>query len=233
MAERPAVVIPAFNESVNLSKLLPEVKKFVENIIVVDDGSTDNTYEVANKHNLIILKNEKNEGKGWSLIRGVREAGKKGFCPVILMDADGQHPPELIKSFIKKYNEEEADIVIGNRVNRKSMPFIRFIVNALMSKIQSILLGLKLHDTQCGFRLYGIRAIELHREVNFEFSRFEYESEILLYAKLRNFKIVEINIPCIYLPDRKSKVSPIRDTIRWFIFLLKINKLKKKLLLEN
>lgn len=218
-----AVIIPAYNEEKGIAELVQRAKKKACHVIVVDDGSQDKTCLTAKESGATVLQNEKNCGKGASIIKGVRWSLEKNLCPVVLIDADGQHPPEIIDDFYSSYRSENADIIIGNRMRDPGdMPFVRRSANAFMSWLTSFFLGMRLHDTQCGYRLYGKRAMELHRDIDFQCRRFDYDSEILFYASAVGLTISEVDIPSIYIRGRKSRIHPIKDTIRWVKSLITI-----------
>jgi len=219
------VIIPAYNEEKSLPVLIKSVLKEVSSVIVVDDGSTDNTSKIAEESGALVVRNESNLGKGSSIINGILWCMDNGYEPVIVMDADGQHSSDKIKDFMRVYKEEKADLILGNRMKKAdNMPFIRLTTNRFMSWFTSILLGLRLHDTQCGYRLIGKRAMELHRDIIFRCQRFDYESEVLFYAVKKGFKILEVDIPTIYDSERKSRIHPVKDTLRWIKALFVIRK---------
>ena len=218
------VIIPAYNEEGFISHFIKRVKEHSACVIVIDDGSSDNTYAKAKECGAIVIKNERNSGKGASIIKGVRYAFENRLFPVVLMDADGQHPPEILGKFYEAYINYEADVIIGNRMNdSKNMPFVRRKTNEFMSFITSLFIGRKLSDSQCGYRLYGERAVALHSMVDFICERFDYDTEILLYASKLGMKIIEISIPSVYIGGRVSRIHPVKDAFRWVKALIKLS----------
>ena len=166
-------------------------------------------------------RNEVNEGKGASIIKGIRWCLEKGHAPVILMDADGQHVPDKIDDFIKEYEEKNLDLIIGTRMKKTdAMPIVRLITNRFMSWFTSMFIGVPLSDTQCGFRLYSKKTMQMHNQIEFKCLRFDYDSEVLFYASKMDLSIGEIDVPTVYLKDRKSRINPLIDTIRWIKALI-------------
>jgi len=213
------VVIPAFNEEKSLGRLLDELKKYVDKsqIIVIDDGSKDNTRIVAEKSDVHVISHKNNFGKGESLRRGFDEAVKRGFSWIITMDADMQHYPADICRFLEKAGKQDADIILGTRMgNLKNMPFQRILSNKITSYFISLRIGQKVEDSQCGFRMISRRLIE---EISLHKSHFSLESELLLKAGLRKFKIDSIAIKTVY-SNSKSHINPLRDTLGFiFVFI--------------
>ena len=221
--ETLTVIIPAYNEEKHIVSLISCLIENKYRVLLVDDGSNDSTRITAGNAGAEVLSHAENRGKGASIISGIIWCLEKGFSPIVLMDADGQHPPESIPDFLKVFEKEKADLVLGNRMkNAADMPRVRWLTNKFMSWFQSLFLGLRLSDTQCGYRLLGRRAMELHRSIAFQCQRFDYESEILFYAVKKNLKICEVDIPALYVKDRKSRIHPVKDTLRWFkaLFLI-------------
>ncbi len=211
------VVIPAFNEEKNLRKLLEELKKYVDKskIIVIDDGSKDNTKTIAESSGVCVIFNERNMGKGKSLRKGFDEAIKRAFLWIITIDADLQHQSSEINKFLEKAKNGDSDLIIGNRMgNIKNMPYHRILSNKITSFLISLRIGQKVKDSQCGFRMINRKVIE---KISLFKNHFSLESELLLKAGLNKFKIDSVEIKTIY-NDSKSNISPIRD-IFGFIFV--------------
>jgi glycosyltransferase involved in cell wall biosynthesis len=221
-----AVVIPAYNEAEGIPHLVKKVLQHIPTVIVVDDGSSDLTFSAARQSGAMALRHEVNMGKGAANTTGAAWCAENGYCPVVFMDADGQHPPEKIREFLALYEKDRPDLIIGTRMrDPKGMPLVRLLTNRFMSWFTSRLIGVTLTDTQSGFRLYGERLVEMHRGGGpFRFKRFEYESEVLFRAVRSGLRIAEIDIPTIYTPGRKSRINPVKDTIRWVRALCVIRK---------
>jgi glycosyltransferase involved in cell wall biosynthesis len=143
------VIIPAYNESKRIENVLTQLQKITPNIIVVDDGSTDRTSEIATKLGITTIQPKKNIGKGGALIKGIDHAiYAKNAQGIVMLDADGQHDPTLTELFIDSLNG--ADIVFGSRQLNSNMPTIRRIGNHLITKTLQTLYGIKITDALSG-----------------------------------------------------------------------------------
>ena len=134
------VIIPSYNESKVIAGLVERIKKIGLEVVVIDDGSQDNTATLAAQMGATVLRNEKKLGKGASLRKGFAFALQKPFTAVITMDGDGQHDPADIPKFIAAANNKEPCLIVGNRiVNPQGMPAIRWLTNRFMSSIISLI----------------------------------------------------------------------------------------------
>jgi hypothetical protein len=134
------------------------------------------------------------------------------------MDGDGQHETSDIDNFIRKMEDSDAGIVIGNRMSdTSSMPPVRKFTNRIMSFVISKLCGCKIPDTQCGFKL--IKKVVL-QNINLESSKYEIESEILIKSAKKGFKIESVPVKTVYKGEM-SKINPVVDTIRFLTLLIK------------
>ncbi len=213
---RVCVIIPTYNESIEIGKIIQKIRRQNLEVVVIDDGSTDMTAQISKREGAVVLRNSKNKGKGFSLIRGLEYTREKNFDAAITMDGDGQHSPDDIPFFIQKAESSEAGIIIGNRMhNPKKMPLIRILTNKFMSWLISKLIKQKVNDTQCGFRLIKRELLE---KIKFTTHRFETESEILIEASRLGYNIVSIPIKTIYRRE-KSQINPLFDTIRFVNFI--------------
>lgn len=209
------VVVPAFNEGKSISTLLRKLKRYIDSddIVVIDDGSVDNTYDLAKKEGVKVIKHSKNMGKGRSLADGFQIALLEGYNGVITIDADLQHPVELIPEFLEK--AKFYDIVIGSRFNNLSgMPWDRYFSNKATSLVLSLLTGTRIEDTQSGYRYISI---EVLRNMRPTVSKFDFESEVLFQAVKRGYRVGYVTLPTVYGAE-KSSVRKFRDTLR-FIWL--------------
>ncbi|MCM8832687.1 MAG: glycosyltransferase family 2 protein [Candidatus Omnitrophica bacterium] len=220
MIEDILVIIPAYNEEKKIGQLLKNIKKYFKNILVVDDGSKDKTKEISEKENVIVISHRINKGKGEALKTGFKYAIEKNFSAVITMDGDGQHFPEDAAKFVEKYRKKtKVGIWIGKReIFSPDMPFLRKITNLSMSFLISLLSFQWIPDTQCGLRLIKIDVL---KKIKLYTSHYETESEILIKSGWRGIKIKSIPIKTIY-SEEKSKIKPIRDTVRFFKMLILI-----------
>jgi glycosyltransferase involved in cell wall biosynthesis len=212
------VLIPTYNEAQTIASIVKQIRSQNLDILVIDDGSSDNTYQIARDSGAFVLKNEQNQGKGISLIKGFDYILKNNFDAVITMDGDGQHLPDEIPSFMRLALSSDSGIIIGNRMlTRKNMPFVRVLTNKVMSWFISKVSKQKIPDTQCGFRLIKKEVLE---KLLLNTSKYETESEILIKASRLGFKIESLPIKSIYI-GKKSHINPFIDTLRFLNFILR------------
>lgn len=191
---------------------MADVKKKGLDVVVIDDGSVDDTGRIAEEHGAALITHRKNRGKGASLKRGFTYALKRDYAAVVMMDGDGQHNPEDLSRFIKTAADTGAELIIGNRMgDTRSMPLLRRWTNGYMSRLISKFAGQEIPDSQCGFRLIKRIVLEKVRLLSFNF---ETESEILIKAAKERFRIISIPIKTVYQGE-SSKINPIIDTIRF------------------
>ncbi len=193
------VVIPAYNEEKRIGDVIKKTKKYTSNIIVVDDGSRDRTYDVARKFNVIVARHVINLGKGAALKTGCELAIRKGADAMVLIDSDGQHNPEQIPNFIKGL--EDSEIVFGCRKLSKNMPFTMRFGNWFIRIMTRLLFGIKLDDTQCGFRALTSNA---YRKIEWDSADYAVESEMIANAGKKNLKLKQIPIETIYADNYKG-----------------------------
>jgi glycosyltransferase involved in cell wall biosynthesis len=211
---RIAAVIPAYQEEKYVSEVARRARAQLQNVLVVDDGSTDATAERARSSGVDVVVHPQNRGKGESIKTGLHYWLQRGSEYVVLLDADGQHLPEEISRFVEAAaSDNQAKIFVGSRMNDTStMPFVRRIVNRYMSGKISRACGQQIPDTQCGFRM-------LHRDIIPEVlsgaSRFEYETEMLIIASRKGHRVASVPITTVY-SDEVSSINPVRDTLRFF-----------------
>lgn len=215
---KTCVIIPTYNESNSIAKLVREIKKQNLEIVIIDDGSSDNTAQIAENNGAVVLRNKTNQGKGASLSRGFNYSLESGYDAVITMDGDGQHLPEDIPYFMRLAKYSDSGIVIGNRMQKsKSMPLERIFTNKFMSWLISLIAKQTIPDTQCGFRLIKKNVLE---KVRLFTTKYETESEILIRGSRLGFKIESVPIKAIYMGE-KSSINPLVDTIRFIKFIIK------------
>jgi glycosyltransferase involved in cell wall biosynthesis len=217
-----AAVIPAYNEERHIGDVVRRTRKKLDNVLVVDDGSHDNTAERAREAGADVIVHEQNRGKGETIKTGLRHWLDRQFDFTIILDADGQHRPEEIDRFVAAaLSPDEPKLILGNRMKDvSSMPRVRRIVNHWMSERISALCGQKIPDTQCGFRL-------LHRQLIPELlggtARFDYETEMLIVASRKGFRVDSVPISTVY-SDEVSSIHPVRDTLRFFKLMRRYRK---------
>jgi len=203
------VLIPGYNESRTIEQVVSNTLKVINDVVVVDDGSKDDTAQLAKDAGAIVLKHEINRGKGAALKTGFNYAVENGYDAVVTMDSDGQHDPEDIPRFLNALNSFKSGIIIGSRMNDiTTMPAIRKCTNKLTSYVNSTFAHQRIDDSQSGFRLI---TTDVFRTIKLETDRFETESEILIKASKAGFKIISVPIKTIY-GEEKSKIRPVKDT---------------------
>lgn len=215
---RTCCIIPAYNEEKHLSPVLRKLKGRGIDIIVIDDGSSDKTSEVAIAEGSYLIKLPSNKGKGYALRCGFKKAAEDKYDIIMTMDADGQHNTEECGRLLEKISSTGAGIIIGNRLHRpKGMPVYRFFINKLFSCITSAVCGQKIYDAACGYRAIKKKALE---SIKLESDGFDIDFEILIKAAKAGFKIESIKIDCIYAQE----VSSIRPLDYWRTFFRLIGK---------
>jgi len=207
------VIIAAYNEEKHIGNVINDVKKFCNNVIVVDDGSKDNTYDIAKNHGAIALKHIINLGKGAAVKTGADYAIKNGANIIILVDADGQHEPKEIPKFLKSI--EGKDIVFGYRKFTKKMPFILRFGNNFINTMTKILYHIDLKDTQCGYRALTAKA---YKKTRWESTGYPMESEMIANAGRNKLKYSEIPIETIY--SDKYKGTTVIDGVKIVLNIL-------------
>lgn len=232
MAKPPlkvCVLIPAYNEAKHVGAVVREVLEYCPDVVVIDDGSPDETDRVAAEAGATVLEHVHNQGKGAALQTGFDYARANGYDLAITLDADGQHAPSDIPAFLQAYERTHSPVLVGNRMgNVADMPWNRRFVNRFMSDLLSRVMGQYVPDSQCGFRLYHRSAFP-EGPYDAHSQRFAAESEILLRLSLQGRKIGAVTIQTIY-GDEKSKVNPFFDTIRFFRMLHRFRRIKKETL---
>lgn len=218
------ILIPACNEQNKIAALIAAVKQYQLDIIVVDDGSTDQTAIILKDLRVKVLTHKTNLGKGQALRTGFNYILKKDYDGVIIMDADGQHDPGEIPNFLERANDSGLGIIIGNRMqNTAGMPLVRKLTNIFTSYVISLVIGCRVWDSQCGFRLIKR---EVLKKLNLCTINYDTESEILIDAARNKFKIISIPVKTIY-NDQISRIHPVIDTVRFFNLICR-NLFKKK-----
>ncbi len=211
------VVVPFYNNDWAVKTLINHIKKIipVRNIIAVNDGSTDRTgNELAGLPEIRVITHVKNMGKGAALESGFRTALLHGAEWIITMDGDGQHSPDDLPFFLTK---NDSDLVLGQRkIAIGNMPFFRILSNTMTSWILSRITGQHIPDSQCGFRKINANVL---RQVRIQSGHFQYESELLIRAAQKGFKINSIRIRTLY-NSRWSSMRHFRDTLEFIRMIL-------------
>jgi glycosyltransferase involved in cell wall biosynthesis len=220
MNTRYLAIVPCYNVGDACKPVLQQVLRHIDICIAIDDGSTDKTASVIEGLQLPgveLLKHQTNLGKGKALITGFRHAIESypELDSIITLDGDGQHDPNLIPNFIQQHEQENADLVYGNRMtNLRGMPLHRQWLNALSNSIVSGICKMRIHDSQCGFRLYSTKLLRLVLD-ELRSERYEFETEILIRACKKQLKISWVPIPTIYSAETTALSNhSLSDVIR-------------------
>jgi glycosyltransferase involved in cell wall biosynthesis len=225
-----SIVVPAFNEASRIGESLRKIEEFLKRvpwsaeIVIVDDGSTDKTAAIVSEATipgLRLIRSEKNHGKGHAVRAGVLDA--RGDY-VIFSDADLSAPIEELQKLLTAAETQSADVVIGSRAVDRS--FIekhqsrgREVGGIIFNRIVRIVLGLKIHDTQCGFKMFRRQKIRpVFEKMTIE--GFGFDPELLFLASKAGLKILEI--PVRWSHAEGSKIRFMRDSVRMFTDLLQI-----------
>lgn len=220
------VAIPVFNELQYIDDILRAIHKYSENVLIVDDGSTDGSSEVLKKYTYIhLITHRKNIGYGRSLIDAFRFAFHNNFDWIITLDCDHQHEPAYIPHFYRQIAGDDADIISGSRYLMKIYsdvlppPPERIAINKSITKILNDSLNLRLTDAFCGFKAYRTSKI-----VKMELSEDGYGLPLQLWiqaARLK-FRISEIPVPLIYHDPKRKFSGPLEDPQRRLNYYMKI-----------
>ncbi len=212
------VVMPALNEAAHITDLVEKLKALHFNVLVVDDGSTDGTGDLAREAGAEVIRHERNLGKGKSLVEAFHYAAAEGYDALVTLDGDGQHDPADVPRFCDTYDRTGIPVLVGNRMHdRYRMPLIRRWTNRLMSRLLNRKMHQYIPDTQNGFRLYQTDVVTM---VVPDTNGFAAESEILLKLDEIDIRMGSVPIAAIY-GDEKSHIRPIHDTRLFLIMLLK------------
>jgi len=208
-------VIPEFNEEKSIGKVVRETRKYVDRVIVSDDGSKDRSGEEAVKNGALVLRHIINMGKGFSMRTGCDKAFLMGADFIVTLDGDGQHAPGDIPKLVGALRKEKLDIVLGSRYMKMEMPVTKQLGNWLLSSVSRIFFGVDVKDTQCGFKAFTRQA---YGKIRWDSRNYSVESEIIMRTGKEKLKYKEIPIRTIY--QDKFKGTTIIDGTRIFFRML-------------
>ena len=212
---RTLALIPAYNEAARVGNVVAGARNHVDEVVVVDDGSGDDTAAVAEKAGAKVIRHDRNRGKGGAIATALDYFGRSDAEFAVLLDADGQHDPAEIPKFVEAAQREQADVVVGTRMaDTEDMPLVRKLTNQFTSWITGRLARQRIPDSQCGYRLLRRNVL---KDLQFSTARFETETEMLIQAGRAGHRIVAVPIRTIYGGEaRTSYIHPLRDTVRFF-----------------
>ena len=211
MAGKILALIPAYNESRQIAKIVAGAREHLP-VLVVDDGSADDTAAQAEAAGAAVLRQVPNQGKGAALRAGFRRALAEGCAAVVTLDADGQHDPAEIPSFLDKFSGGEIDLVVGARDFRQ-MPLTRRLANTIGRVSFSWALGQPVRDNQSGYRLISQRL--LASLLDSHETGFEFEVEMIVTCVRRRYGLGWVPIRTIYA-DEKSHIEPGAHAVNYF-----------------
>ncbi len=194
-----AIIIPAYNEGNTIATIIAAAKNHCSTIIVVNDGSADNTKETAVAAGATVLSHKVNLGKGAALKTGCDFALSHGISKIIVLDADGQHDPNEIPQFITAL--ENHDIAFGYRKIPKTMPFMMRFGNAAINVMLQSLYRVHIEDSQCGYRAFTAAA---YQKIRWDALDYYVETEMILNAGRKKLKHTGIPIKTIYADNYKG-----------------------------
>ena len=203
-------LMPAWNEAIRMGPIVEATRARLP-VLVVDDGSHDDTPAVAETAGATVVRHPRNRGKGVALMTGFAWALERGYDAVLTLDADGQHDPADIPKFLAAYEAGAGDLIIGRR-DFSQMPFPRFFVNPFGSWLLSLALGTRIYDNQSGYRLHSRRCLET---LDLTTTGFDLEVEVIVQAVLQGTRIGWVDIRTIYGIGKVSYFHPIRDSARF------------------
>jgi glycosyltransferase involved in cell wall biosynthesis len=211
MTSRTAAVIPALDEAGSIAQVVAGVRGAVDHVIVVDDGSSDQTAERARAAGAEVIVHGINRGKGNAVRSGLARVLDGQFTHVLLLDGDMQHLPEEAASLVEHAVRSGADVVLGQRrFDRDRMPPSRYHANRIGSRVLSWFVGVPVEDTQCGFRVFRVDAL---RPLRLNATKYEIETEMLVKVRRRGGRVETVPVTAVYA-GQKSKLRPVPDTTR-------------------
>jgi len=229
MDNRTLIVIPAYNEELTIGSVVALAKKYGD-VLVVDDGSSDRTSEIAKEAGAIVIRHERNVGKGQALKTGFEYALSRGYDFVVTLDADGQHNPDEIPLLLEPTIKGEADLVIGSRYlneSKKKIPVYRRFGLWVLNKSTKVVAGVDV-DSQSGFRAINRKALE---KLNLNSTDYSVETDMVVKVREEGLKIKEVPISVRYDVPKKHKKNPVSHGLSVLASILSFIGYKRPLLL--
>lgn len=201
------VAIPAFNEAVVIQEVIQEIQRAgYANIVIADDGSTDDTLDKAKAMpGIVAVRHKINRGKGAATKTAIEAAKLLNADIIVTLDGDGQHDPTDIEKLIAPIKNKECEVVLGTRLqNTTGMPWYKICANHFGNLVTWYLFGLYVTDSQSGFRAYSRHAAEL---INTTGDRYEFDSEVIREIAIHKLKFQEVPIKVRYTAHSMGKVQ--------------------------
>lgn len=209
------VVMPTYNNAGTIAQVISDVKKYSDDVVVVNDGSTDNTASILSSiEGIKVIDYPNNKGKGYALKLGLAKAYEWGYRYAITIDSDGQHYADDIPVFIEKIEEKPDSLLIGARnLTADNMPSKNTFANKFSNFWYKVETWQELSDTQSGFRLYPLEKLQ---KIHFITRRYEFEVEVIVRAAWRGINVENVPIKVYYPPveERVSHFRPLKDFTR-------------------
>jgi dolichol-phosphate mannosyltransferase len=205
MSQRWLTALPVYNEARNVQRVLDQVRRYSEHVLVVDDGSSDGTSDLLDQRSDVrLVRHAENQGYGAALTTAFRYTIEHGFDGVVTIDCDGQHEPKRIPRFIAA--ARSVDIVSGSRYLKQypgdsEPPAQRRWINQQVTAEINRRLGLNLTDAFCGFKAYGVDAL---KRFHLQETGYAMPLELWVQAACQRLKIIELPVPLIYLDEKRS-----------------------------
>jgi len=216
--------MPAYNEEKYIGEIVLLTKQYVDEVIIGDDGSRDDTSKIAKLAGATVLRCEINEGYGVTIQKLLLEAKRRNPDVLILLDADAQHNPHEIPNLVKPIICGESDVVVGSRrLCWSSIPLYRRAGLRVLTHLTCLLSGRKLFDTECGFRAFSGKAIAM---LELRENGMAISAETIYEATKKNLRVVEVPVSVVYTKDG-STLNPIRHGLGNLIRILTMISRKK------
>lgn len=207
MAQKIAVVVPAYNEAEVIAGVVAEIQKAGDYlVVVVDDGSKDSTFHsAASCEGIVVLRHRINRGKGAATKTGIVAANRLGADIVVTMDGDGQHDPGDIRALVQPIVDGTFDVVLGSRPKRRGeMPVVKIIANKIGNVVTWLFYGIYVADSQSGFRAYSSFAANI---IDTKADKYEYDSKVIREINNNRLKFTEVEIKVRYTEYSMGKVQ--------------------------
>lgn len=213
--KKVCVIVPTYNNSLTLTGVLKSILEFTDQVIVVNDGSTDNTLSLLKEFTQVtVVSYDQNQGKGYALRQGFKKAVDSGYDYAITIDSDGQHYSDDLPKFLELLPHHPSAIIIGARnMDQASVPGKSSFGNKFSNFWFWVETGIKRNDTQSGYRLYPVKALQ---HIRFITRKYEFEIEVIVRAAWSGIEVIEVPVKVFY-PEKEKRIShfrPFRDFSR-------------------